>query len=147
LRLVSRRTIPKKPLHRGQLRARYLAIFSELAGRLVAPGFVTILSEGIALRHHHCLRTTSEAFLSSLRLTNLECRRCPSGVHSANSICATSSGLSQRQFFISSLVRAHMVRFFSRRLANGQSDISNVLNRRGISLRTWGTKPFRTLAT
>jgi Protein of unknown function (DUF3309) len=33
---------------------------------------------------------------------------------------STSSGFSHTQFFISSLVKAHWVRFFSGRLANGQ---------------------------
>jgi hypothetical protein len=38
---------------------------------------------------------------------------------SVNSIWATSWGLSHTQFFISSLIKAHCVRFFSGRLANG----------------------------
>ena len=37
-----------------------------------------------------------------------------------NSTCATSSGLSYTQFFISSRVSAHWVPLFSGRLANGQ---------------------------
>jgi hypothetical protein len=36
-------------------------------------------------------RTTSRGFLSSLNPTNFECLICPSGVHSVNSICATSA--------------------------------------------------------
>ena len=38
-------------------------------------------------------RTTSRASLSSLSPTSFECLRRPSGVHSVNSICATSSVL------------------------------------------------------
>ena len=45
-----------------------------------------------------------------------------------NSTCATSSGLSLTQFFISSLVKTHCIRFFSGRLANGQVSISSPLN-------------------
>src|SRR4030095_1150502 len=58
-------------------------------------------------------RLTIHGSLSSLKPTNFECRRWPSGVHLANSICATNSGLSHWQFLISSFVSAHIVRFFS----------------------------------
>ena len=44
---------------------------------------------------------------------NFKCLRWPSGVHSVNSIWATSSGFNHTQFFISSLVKAHWVRFRS----------------------------------
>src|SRR4029453_10492949 len=79
--------------------------------------------------------------------TNFESLSGPSGVHSVNSTCATSFGLSHTQFFISSLVKAHWVRFFSGRLVNGQVSISKPLNLLATSRRTSGTKPFLTLAT
>lgn len=82
--------------------------------------------------------TTSLATLSSLNPTNLECLRCPSGVHSVNSIWATSCGLSHRQFFISSLVKAHWVRFRSGRLANGQLSSCSPLNLVATSRRSCG---------
>jgi hypothetical protein len=50
-------------------------------------------------------RTIFRASLSSRSPAKLACRRWPSGVHSVNSICATSRGFSHRQFSISSLVR------------------------------------------
>src|SRR5579883_3447545 len=56
----------------------------------------------LPVRHprHQFSRHTSFGFLSSRRATNLLCRRCLSGVHSANSNCATSSGRSHTQSFI-----------------------------------------------
>jgi hypothetical protein len=47
--------------------------------------------------------------------------------------------------FLSSLVNAHCVRFFSGRLANGQVSVSNPLNLLATSRRTSGTKSFLTL--
>ena len=44
---------------------------------------------------------------------NFKCLRWPSGVHSVKPIWATSSGFNHTQFFISSLVKAHWVRFRS----------------------------------
>jgi len=67
----------------------------------------------------HSLKTPRGS-LSSPNAQNFACLKLPSGVHSVNSICPTSSGLSQTQFFISSRVSAHCVRFFSGRLAKGQ---------------------------
>src|SRR5215813_93481 len=78
--------------------------------------FQSHLLPGVKLRHIQNFSGLS----SLLSPTNFECLRCLSGVHSVNSICATSPGLSHTQFFISSLVKAHSVRFFSGRLANGQ---------------------------
>ena len=45
----------------------------------------------------------------------------PSEIRSAKSICAIGSGLSHLQFFISSSVKANIVRFFSGRLTKGAS--------------------------
>src|SRR5215468_295588 len=104
--------------------------------------FQSHLLPGVKLRHIQNFSGLS----SLLSPTNFECLRCLSGVHSVNSICATSSGLSHTQFFISSLVKAHWVRFFSGRLLNGQVSISSPLNLLATSRRTCGTKPFRTLA-
>src|SRR5262249_59989956 len=86
---------------------------------------------------------SSPLYPPSSRL-NFECLKCPSGVHSVNSICATNCGLSHTQFFISSLVKAHWVRFFSGRLANGQVSISKPLILPATSRRRFGTNPFLT---
>jgi hypothetical protein len=59
---------------------------------------------------------------------------------------ATTSGLTHLQFFISSFVNAHCVRFFSGRLANGQVAISPPLSLAATARRVRETKPFRTLA-
>ena len=67
--------------------------------------------------------TTSFGSLSSRNPTNFECRRCPSGVHSVNSICATNSGLSQMQFFISSRVSGELSALYSGKLPNGRSRV------------------------
>jgi hypothetical protein len=56
-------------------------------------------------RNSHAISlTTSFAFLSSLRPMKRECRRCPSGVHSVNSNCPTSTGFTQRHSSIFSFV-------------------------------------------
>src|SRR5262249_668914 len=91
---------------------------------------------------HNALRVFILSQPDELRVPQVVVR-----LHSVNSICATSCGLSQTQFFISSLVRAHWVRFFfSGRLANGEGSISSPLNLLATSRRTCGTKPFLTLA-
>src|SRR5262249_19644745 len=50
-------------------------------------------------RTSYASRITSCASLSSLNPTNLECLRCPSGVHSVNSICAISLRLEPHAVF------------------------------------------------
>jgi hypothetical protein len=63
------------------------------------------------------------AFLSSRKLTKRLCRRWPSDVHSTNSNCPTSTGLSHRQSTILAAVSPTRQRpaFFSGRFANGVS--------------------------
>ena len=87
----------------------------------------------------------TRVFVFSHKPTKADCRRCASGVHSANSMWAITSGLTHLQFFISSFVKAHCVRFRSGRLAKGQVAISNPLSLAATAPRVCGTKPFRTL--
>ena len=73
---------------------------------------------------------TSFAFLSSRSPINLLCRRWPSEVHSTNSNCATSCGLSHRHSTIFAAVRPSPQRpaLFSGRFAKGHSLISSGFN-------------------
>src|SRR4030095_1790383 len=84
----------------------------------------------------------SFASLSFLSPASVDCLKGPSGVHSVNSICATNFGSSHTHFFISSLVNAHCVRFFSGRSAKGRLLISSGLNRLANSRRTCGTNRY-----
>jgi hypothetical protein len=65
-------------------------------------------------RENHS-RTICLGSLSYRSPAKLECLKCPSGVHSVNSICATSCGFNQRHSFISAAVSVHYVRRFSDR--------------------------------
>src|SRR5687767_14194583 len=94
-----------------------------------------IESHNSALGAQNQSRTISRASLSSRNPAKLACRKCASGVHSVNSIWATSSGLSQRHSFISFAVSAHIVRRFSGRLTKGHLSIVNVSKRLYTSRR------------
>jgi len=85
---------------------------------------------------------------SSFSATNRLCLRWPSGVHSTNSNCATSTGWSQRHSFIFSAVRPCPQRppHGSGRLEKGHSWISSGWNRRYSSVREAGVNPLRVLA-
>ena len=86
------------------------------------------------------LQSTNEELVTSkeeMRSVNADCRRCASGVHSANSIWATTSGRTHVQFFISSFVKAHCVRLRSGRFANGQVAISSPLSLAATARRLW----------
>jgi hypothetical protein len=100
------------------------------------------LSEGA------CSRRTSRGFLSLRRLTKRVCRRWLSPVHSRNSNCPTSSGLSHRQSAILALVRPwpHRPPFASGRLAKGHSFVSRPRNRLDNCARDAGVNPLRVRA-
>jgi len=96
-----------------------------------------------------CSLITVRASLSSRSPANFECRRWSEGVHSRNSIRATSWGRTQTHFSISAAVNPSPQRplCLSGRLTNGHFEIS-----KGLSLaNTWrleaGTNPLRTRAT
>ena len=83
-------------------------------------------------------RVTCEASLSSLKPMNFVCRRCPSPVHSRNSNCPTSSGLSQTQSFIFSAVKPEPQRpvLPSGRLVRGNPSLSAASSPSGALLAT-----------
>src|SRR5579871_4039740 len=88
------------------------------------------------------------AFLSSRKPTNLLCRRWLSDVHSTNSNCPTSFGVSHRHSTIFPAVRPSPQRpaFFSGRFSNGHSLISNGLIFLNTSALDAGVKPLRVRA-
>src|SRR5262249_45237552 len=71
----------------------------------------TYFTKPVAVRAGFPLRPREDS--CPLSATKRTCLRWPSGVHSPNSICATSSRLTHTQVFISSSVNAHCVRLRS----------------------------------
>src|SRR5204863_6909060 len=94
-------------------------------------------------------RTTSFAFLSSRRPTNLECLKWLSPVHSRNSNWPTSTGFSHWHSAIFAFVSPwpHRPLLASGRFANGHSSISSPLNFLNSCARVTGVNPLRVLAT
>lgn len=91
----------------------------------------------------------SSASLSILSPANVECRRCPSGVPSVNSIYATSSGFSHRQFCISLFVRlrAHGPHRFWGRFEKEHFPVRSTSSSGNRAQRICGTNPLRTSTT
>ena len=103
--------------------------------------------EGWSWRAHASRRASFES-LPSLRATNFECRRWPSGVHSTNSNWPTSNGRTQRHSVIFSAVSPWPQRppRGSGRLEKGHSGISSGRHRQYSSAREAGVNPLRVLA-
>jgi hypothetical protein len=82
--------------------------------------------------------------VSSRSPTNLLCRRWSSEVHSTNSNCPTTCGLSHRHSTIFAAVRPAPQRpaFFSGKFAKGHSFISSGLSFLNSSALDAGVKPF-----